>query len=311
MALHEFTFPSRNGRDEIHAWIHVPVAPARAVVQIEHGLGEHSRRYQRLIARLLDAGIVVAADDHAGHGATAVASGVWADTGEDGLETVIADEETLREKVTSMFPELPYVVFGHSWGSMIARAQAARHPQGLAGLELGGIAAGMRSMRTFDRHALDRAIGAGDGASSGESFLPSLFDGFLDRYDDVRGPTDWVARDRDVVRDHGSDPLNGFGTPMSLRFVRDFVGLYDEANAPEWAARIPRSLPVLILSGDQDPVGGFGEGAYGVATSLVESGTRDVTTRVYTGFRHEVHNEPEIRDEVADEIVALVERVAG
>jgi alpha-beta hydrolase superfamily lysophospholipase len=311
MALHELTFPSRNGRDEIRAWIHVPVVPARAVVQIEHGLGEHSRRYQRLIARLLDAGFVVAADDHAGHGATAVASGVWADTGEDGLDTVIADEETLREKVTSMFPALPYVVYGHSWGSMIARVQAARHPRGLAGLVLGGIAARWRAIEEFDRHALDRAIGTGDGAGSGDSFQAHLFEGFLDRYEDVQGPTDWVARDRDVVRDHASDPLNGFGAPMSLRFVRDFVGLYDEANAPEWAGRIPAVLPVLILAGDQDPVAGFGEGAYVAATALAESGTRGVTTRVYTGFRHEVHNEPEIRDEVADEIVAFVERVAG
>lgn len=309
MALHEITFPSRNGRDEIQAWIYEPVVPARAIVQIEHGLGEHSRRYLRLISQLLDHGIVVAADDHAGHGRTAAVSGVWADTGPDGLEAVVADEETLRGTVTGMFPDLPYIVLGHSWGSMIARVQAARHPEGIAGLILGGIAAQMRSAQTVDREAIRAAIGDTDGSGSGEEFLPGVFDGFLDRYDDVRGATDWVARDRDVVRDHGSDPLNRFGEPMSLRFILDFLGLYDEAVAEDWAQRIPDDLPVLILAGDQDPVANYGEGAYHVAGALIDSGTRDVRTRVYSGFRHEVHNEPEIRDDVAGEILTFVQRL--
>ncbi|PWH06210.1 alpha/beta hydrolase [Brachybacterium endophyticum] len=311
MALHEFSFPSHNGRDEIQAWIQVPVTTPRAIVQIEHGLGEHSRRYQRLSDRLLDAGVVVAADDHAGHGRTAVLSGAWADTGADGRDTVIADEETLRARVTGMFPDLPYLIYGHSWGSMIARAQVTRHPGGVSGLVLGGIAAGWRAIETFDRQALEWAIGEGDGSGSGEEFAHALFEGFLDRYDDVRGPTDWVALDRDVVADHGADPLNGFGTPLSLRFVRDLVDLYDEVEGGAFAELVPDDLPVLILAGDQDPVCGFGEGAYRAANELVDAGTRDVRTRVYTGFRHEVHNEPPIRDEAAQEILEHVARVVG
>jgi alpha-beta hydrolase superfamily lysophospholipase len=311
MALHELSFPSRNARDEIQAWIHVPVVPPRAIVQIVHGLGEHSRRYQRLIALLLDHGIVVAADDHAGHGRTAVLSGAWADTGPDGLEAVIADEQTLRERVTSMFPELPYIVYGHSWGSIIARVQASRHGNGLAGLVLGGVASRWAALDDYDRHALERAIGSGAGIEDGGRYQDAMFDGFLERIEDASGPTDWVARDRDVVRDHGADPLNGFGAPMSLRFVRDFVRLYDKAEAQDWAARVPNHLPVLILAGDQDPVAGFGEGAYQVANRLMAAGTRDVRTRVYPGFRHEVHNEPPIRDEVAQEITGFVGRIVG
>lgn len=114
MALHEVPFASANGRDEIQAWIHVPAAAPRGVVQIIHGLGEHSRRYIHLITALLDAGFVVAADDHAGHGRTAMRSGVWQDAGEDGARVVVQDEQTLRETVAERFPGLPHVVFGHS-----------------------------------------------------------------------------------------------------------------------------------------------------------------------------------------------------
>lgn len=78
MAIQEVTFPSSNGRDTIYGWIYEPTQPARGVVQIVHGLGEHSRRYLHMITALLDAGFVVAADDHAGHGKTSTESGCGA-----------------------------------------------------------------------------------------------------------------------------------------------------------------------------------------------------------------------------------------
>lgn len=310
MALIEVDFPSRNGRDTIQGWVYEPTVTPRAVVQIVHGLGEHSRRYFRLITRLLDAGFVVAADDHAGHGSTAMASGIWADAGDDAAGVVVADEQTLRERVRALHPELPYVVYGHSWGSMIARAVAEESSDEIDGLVLGGIAARMRGLEsTLDRAAL--AAEPDPTALAPDAYVAALFDGFTDRFGDDAGPTDWVARDADVVRDHAVDPLNNFGAPMTVRFLRGFADLYDRANADAFYDALRPDLPVLILAGDQDPVAGNGEGAYAVANRLVETGHPDVRTRVYTGFRHEVHNEPEIRDEVASEIVDFVDRVAA
>lgn len=310
MALTELTFPSHNGRDTVYGWIYRPTVPARAVVQVIHGLGEHSRRYLHLITTLLDAGCVVVADDHAGHGKTAMESGFWVDTGDDGAATAVEDELTLLTTARAEYPDLPYVIFGHSWGSMIARPLAARAGDDVAALILCGIAAQMTGIESVvDRAALaaepDRA------APAAASYVDSVFAGFVDRYDDVVGPTDWVARDRDVVRDHAVDPFNNFGAPMSVRFLQGFIDLYDAANSPDWSSQIRADLPILILAGDQDPVTNFGEGAYHVANRLVDSGHRDVRTRVYTGFRHEVHNEPEIRAEVEGEVVALVERVVS
>lgn len=113
------------------------------------------------------------------------------------------------------------------------------------------------------------------------------------------------------MRDHGVDPLNNFGAPMSVRFVRGFVGLYDGVTSDGWYASVRADLPVLILAGDQDPVTNFGEGAYHVANRLVRSGTSDVRTVVCPGLRHEVHNEPESRDDVAAELALFVERIIG
>ena len=303
MALIEYDFPSANGRDTIHSWIYEPVVAARAIVQIIHGLGEHSRRYLRLISQLLDAGFVVVAEDHAGHGKTAMDSGIWGDAGDHADAVVVDDAATLLAHARQLHPDLPVIVFGHSWGSMIARVLAGREP--VDALALCGIAAQMHGIeRVLDRVAL----AAADPMAPSDQFAAGVFDGFTSRYGADAGPTSWVAKDENVVRDHGIDPFNNFGVSQTVRFMQGFVTLYDRANSEQFYASLPESVPVLILAGDADPVTNYGEGAYHVANRLVETGHADVRCRVYTGFRHEVHNEPEIRDEVAAEIITFAER---
>ncbi|MCL3778224.1 MULTISPECIES: alpha/beta hydrolase [unclassified Actinomyces] len=314
MALYEVPFTSTNGRDEIQAWIYTPATTRpRGVVQLIHGLGEHSRRYLHLIATLVEHGYVVAADDHAGHGATAMRSGIWQDTGERGDEVVVEDEQRLREIVTERFPDLPYLLFGHSWGSMIARALSAAHPEGLAGAVYCGPVAHMRGL---EDPALERALEAAIAERGGEALdtdgLSALmFVGANDRYGEGVPPTAWVALDEGVVADHAVDPFNNFGAPMTLRFAKSFGDLYRRCNGPAWAASVPEGLPVLIIAGDQDPAGNFGEGAYALANDLWAAGLRDVRTRVWTGVRHEVHNEPTTRTEVEVEVLAFAERVTA
>jgi len=316
VTLQEISFTSANGRDTIQAWVYEPVVPATAVVQVVHGLGEHSRRYLHLVTTLLDAGVVVVAGDHAGHGRTAMESGVWADAGDDAARVVVADELTLQAEARALLGDgslLPWVVYGHSWGSMIARAVATDPEARLTGLVLGGIAAQMHGMeQVLDRPAL-AALAAGDHAAdpAPAELVGQLFDGFLDRYGPGAGPTAWVALDADVVADHARDPFNNFGAPLSARFLQGFVDLYDEVNGDDWYARVPADLPVLVLAGDQDPVTNYGEGAYHVANRLVRSGHPDVRTRVFTGVRHEVHNEPTTRAEAEREITDFVARVTG
>lgn len=315
MALQEISFPSTNGRDTIQAWVYEPVGTPTAVVQVVHGLGEHARRYLHLVSTLLDAGFVVVAGDHAGHGRTAMRSGVWADAGDQAGRVVVADALRLQSEARDRLAGLsglPWVVYGHSWGSMIARAMASDAHTALAGLVLGGIAAQMRGIeQVVDRPSLAR-LAAGDqaGEPAPAQLVGQLFDGFLERFGADAGPTAWVALDADVVADHGRDPFNNFGAPLSARFLQGFVDLYDQVNGDAWYAGLPAGLPVLILAGDQDPVTHYGEGAYHVANRLVGSGHPDVRTRVFPGVRHEVHNEPTTRAEVEREITAFVNRVS-
>ncbi len=307
MALREIHFPSSNDRDHIHAWIYSPATTPKGIVQVVHGLGEHSRRYIHLISALLDAGFVVAADDHAGHGATATESGVWMDTGADGAKVVVDDEKTLHDLAVEAFPGLPYFMFGHSWGSMIARAYTTAHGADLTALVLCGIAAQIEGIeKVMDRQALAAAVTA-DGTGPGAEFMDAMFTGAVERFPEAVNGNEWIALDANVLADHAGDPLNALADPMSNRFVADFVAMYDAVNEG-WAEGVDPALPILIVAGEQDPVANYGEGAYHVANALWKHGSRDVRTVVYPGVRHEIHNEPPTRVAVEQEVIGFLEK---
>ena len=125
--IHEVKFLSFNQRDDVYGWIYVPACQPKGVVQLVHGFGEHSRRYLHMIVKLMDAGFIVAADDHVGHGKTALENNTWGDWGTKGCQTMMEDEHLLKEIVQEKYPEIPYFMFGHSMGSIIARQFLAKY----------------------------------------------------------------------------------------------------------------------------------------------------------------------------------------
>ena len=75
-------------------------------------------------------------------------------------------------------------------------------------------------------------------------------------------------------------------------------------------AKMDKRLSVFFISGDQDPCGNYGEGLYHVANLLARSGN-PVSVKAYSGYRHEIHNEPELRDEVEDGLIRFLDGVLG
>lgn len=304
MAMHEVSFDSHNGRDTVQGWIYTPVRSPRGIVQVVHGFGEHSRRYLHLVLRLLDEGFVVAADDHVGHGLTAQLSDTWGDYGSGGYATTTEDEKSLHDIVVERFPGLPFFMFGHSWGSMIARDFAAEHGDLLSGVVLCGTS-GLRENTVELRGRLGALVAEGHAQDVRPELVGELLEGFTARYPTLRSPNDWIALDPDVVRDHGADPFNNFTKAPTVQALHDFTSLWIDVHSREWAQRVPTGVPVYVIAGDQDPVGNYGEGPYQAANWLAETG-HPVTTRLYTGYRHEIHNEPDLRAEVEDGIAAFL-----
>lgn len=306
MSIKEISFLSANGRDTIQAWRYSPLQEPKGIIQVVHGFGEHSRRYLHMIATFQEAGFVVVADDHLAHGKTAQVNDSWGDPGDKGFMVYIEDEHKLRDIAVEEYPDLPYFMFGHSWGSMIARGYGEKYGQELKALTLCGLVCQMEGCEKLkDDNTLRALVESGKGPQDGTQMMGGLFEGVLDHYENPTGPNDWIACDPRVVADHAADPFNNMKPTIQLLY--DFEELYKHIHRPEWARNIPAQLPVYIIAGDQDPCGNYGEGPYHLANELFRCGNRTVKVHVYTGYRHEIHNELSIRDEVEQGVVEFFE----
>ena len=300
--LHEVKFPSSNERDTVVGWIYVPACEPEGIVQLVHGFGEHSRRYFHMIVSLMDAGFIVAADDHVGHGATAILNDTWGDWGDAGPHTMMEDEKLFKDIVTEKYPDLPYFMFGHSMGSMIARDFSAKYGEELTGAIYCGTTGIFLNTHEV-RAKIDTAVAAGQAHESNPDFVAELMGWMFARCEE--GATlgnEWICHDPWVQKDHAEDPFDAFTHPTHNISLRDFIDMMLFIEGLEWAKKVPEDLPVLCIAGDQDPVGNFGEGVYSCANWLTSTG-HQVTTKLYSGYRHEIHNYDDIKFDVEECII--------
>ncbi|SDC91245.1 alpha/beta hydrolase [Actinokineospora iranica] len=258
----------------------------RGVVQIAHGMGEHSARYGRVAEHLAGLGYAVYANDHRGHGRSM--AGAPGHLGAHGWTRLVADLAALARRLRDRHPGLPLVLFGHSMGSFALQHGLVEYPGLADAVVLSGAT------------ALDQLVSAPVDPDSG-----GLFAAFNAAFAPNRTDFDWLSRDESEVDAYIADPLCGFAL--------------DEAGMAELNAAAPRmaeppaaapTLPVYVMVGDRDPLNG------GLALSdlLVRryqaAGLTDVTYRTYPGARHELLNETN-RDEVTADLTAWLTRVTG
>ena len=225
--LHEVSFASFNGRDQVQGWIYVPACKPKGIVQVIHGFGEHSRRYLHMISAFLDAGYIVAADDHVGHGKTAMVNEVWGDWGDKGPHTMMEDEHTLKGIVCEKYPDLPYFLFGHSMGSFITRDFIAKYGDELTGATICGTTGIFRGAKEVGEK-LKEVIDAGHGEESNPEFAGELMGWMCERCGEVSIGNEWICADPYVQRDHAEDPFDAFTRPTSNRSIYDFIAKYGD-----------------------------------------------------------------------------------
>lgn len=243
--LHEITFPSFNERDTVYGWIYVPAAKPKGIVQLVHGFGEHSRRYLHLIVNLLEAGYIVAADDHVGHGKTAVENDRWGDWGDRGPHTMMEDEHRLSVLVKEKYPNLPLFFFGHSMGSMIGRDYMVKYGDELAGITLCGVTGRFPETDQVIEQLRD-VVDAGRGEDSDPQYLQQLLGFAFSRIPEgVKIGNEWICEDPYVQKDHAEDPFDAFTKPTSNRSMLDFAQMLKQIEGSQWAEAVPKNLPII------------------------------------------------------------------
>lgn len=308
--LHEVSFLSYNGRDNVYGWIYVPACKPKGIIQLIHGFGEHSRRYFHMIVKLMDAGYIVAADDHVGHGKTAVENDTWGNWGHKGHTTMMEDEHTLKKLVQEKYPDLPYFIYGHSMGSIILRQFMAKYGKELAGAIICGTVGPNVVPYEKGVEILKPLVDGGKADDSDPSALGTLLGGLFSRIEEVKLGNEWICHDLYVQLDHAQDPFDAFTKPTSNGSLLQFIDMIEEVNKVEWANAVPKDLPIYNIAGDEDPCGAFGDGVKLVSKWLEESGHK-VETKLYEGYRHEIHNYNDIKNEVEEGIIKFVDSVIG
>ncbi|MDY4139077.1 MAG: alpha/beta hydrolase [Eubacteriales bacterium] len=304
-ACEKFTFSSTAG-PALDARLWRPEGTPRAVVQLVHGMAEHMDRYDPVARRLNRTGLAVVGHTHLGHGPRAQRQGYFAD--HDGWQHLIDDVHRLRGIAQEQFPGLPYLMLGHSMGSFVTRCYLQEHGEGLAGVMLSGTG-------HFDRKTVTAALAAANlvclfgGARKPSALIDQLaFGGYNKPFAPCRTDFDWLSRAEAEVDKYVADPYCGFlFTGSGYREL--FRGLKRLTDL-EALRRMPPELPLLLISGDSDPVGGMGRGVEQVAREMRDAGMKHVEVRLYPGGRHEILNETN-RDEVVRDVIIFVEQCLG
>ncbi|MGY1603236.1 alpha/beta fold hydrolase [Geodermatophilus sp. SYSU D00815] len=281
-----------------------PDGDVRGTVQIVHGASEHSARYGRLADALVARGLAVYAMDLRGHGRTAEGTGVGR-FGGLGVERVLDDVAGLHRVMTHEHPGVHRVLVGHSMGSIIALAAAERDGDDLTGLVLSG-PIGVAPHLTDAVTALDAAVASG----MGDRVLDAL-GAFNQPFEPARTPFDWLSRDPAEVDAYVSDPLCGERMPLTHAYAAGVFGMAVRAASPEAVADLPDGLPVLLLSGSRDPVGGIDGSQVTALADVLRARGLPVEQHLYPDARHEVFNETNREEVTADLLAWLDQRLDG
>jgi alpha-beta hydrolase superfamily lysophospholipase len=260
----------------------------RGVVQIAHGLGEHIGRYSCVIERMTEAGLVVYGNDHRGHGRTAQATNSFGDFGPGGFNLLVEDIARLTAIAKHEYPDMPFILLGHSMGSFAAQQFVTDHSEFIDGLALSGSGAldGLvRLVNCTGRPPIEIANAA---------------------FEPARTACDWLTRDPAVVDAFISDPLC-FGS-LQPRASASFFAAASVLADPGRLRQIRKDLPIYVFSGSEDPVGQQLEGARVLLERYRAADIHNVDHDFYPGGRHEMLNEIN-RDEVLMNLLRWIKQV--
>ena len=293
MVTSNFTFLSNDGKTAVHAVKWTPDSGEyTAILQITHGMVEFIERYIPFAEFLTIKGYMVVGHDHIGHGQSVVTQEDWGYFCEGNpSDIVVEDMHKLRTLIQEENPGVPYFMLGHSMGSFMLRKYLAAHNENLRGAIIMGTGFIPENMTSLALK-LTAVVAKLRGSRHRSKLIQSLAFGADYKGFDMTGEhpeNSWLTKDVDIVKAYYNEPRCTF-----MFTVNGYKGLFEAVNFscnPENAAKIPKKLPLFIVSGEQDPVGGLGKGVKDVYDMYKETGMHDLTYKLYENDRHEILNE--------------------
>ena len=307
MESSDFTFRTADGADlHVRSWA---VDEPKAIVQVLHGMAEHGARYARLAGELARAGYTTYAHDHRGHGRSIPEGsppGHIAD--DDSWNLMVADAHAVNREIAGRHPGVPVIVLGHSMGSFVLQQLLFEHPDDMVAAAISGSNGKPPAIAALGK-LLARIERARLGRRQPSPIIQNLtFGGYNKPFAPARTEFDWLSRDPDEVDVYIDDPMCGFAVSTQTWF--DMLNALGRIADPVNVAKVPKDLPLYLFAGDQDPVGENGKGMRNLHDAYRRAGVRDVRLVLYPGGRHEMLNETN-REQVMADFIAWCDEVVA
>lgn len=290
-----YTFNSKDGHSVIHCRKWLPQSEPVAVVQLVHGMVEYIERYDEFANFLASKGYVVVGHDHIGHGQSVESDdqlGVM--TGAHPSDILVEDIYTHYSLTKKAYPHLPYFILGHSMGSYLLRkflSVKSAHIEGITGAVIMGT--GQETAATCNGGlAMIALLSLFKGKNYRSTLIRDMTYSKPYKQYDCYGndyANSWLSKNTRSVEKYYHDPRCTF--TFTLNAYKGLVEATKYAGTKACVARMRKTMPLLVVSGDADPVGNLGEGTKAAAEAFKKSGIEDVTLKLYRGDRHEILNE--------------------
>ena len=273
----------------VRKWFQKDAEP-KAALQLVHGMGEHSARYADFAEFMVKNGFVVYANDHRGHGETALNDEELGFFDEkDGWNKVVEDAHLLSLKIKQDHAEKPLFLLGHSMGSFISRHLISLYGEDYKGVILSGTTGDPGAIASVGK-AIGKLFATFQGLKAKNKFLHDTgFAKFNKPFKPNRTDFDWISRDEKVVDAYAADPKCGM--IMAIGFILDLTDGLNYVNTQAAFENTPENLPIYLMSGAQDPVSDGGKGVVEVHKKFEERGIKNLEMKLFKDCRHEILNE--------------------
>ncbi len=295
----EYYFPSADNVTQIHVCVWKPEGEPKAILQIAHGMKEYIERYTEFAEVLSARGILVVGNDHLGHGkSVADDDGYSYFSANIGPDDVLADMHTLREHTQEKHPGVPYFLLGHSMGSAFARCYITRHSQGLAGaIIMGTFTAPPPAVKLAK--GLCKMAAMTKGWKHYSKFIDNMAGGGYNKeFKNPETPVDWLSKNPENNKKYEHDPMCNH--PFTVNAYYAMFEALEQAEKVRLIEQIDKNLPIVLVSGDEDPVGHHGKDVPRIAKWYKDEGIKEVKYKLYKGDRHEILNELDRHQVYAD-----------
>ncbi|MBO4692951.1 MAG: lysophospholipase [Clostridia bacterium] len=265
--------------------VYMPAGEPLGIFHLVHGMTEYIGRYDALLSLVASAGFIACGFDNLGHGKTASEGERGFIASKKGYKYLIDDVMLFGNSVKKDYPGIPYYLMGHSMGSFIVRLTAEKYKNSIDRLIICGT--GGPNPASGAGLALINILMLFKGKHGYSDFVENMaFGSYNKRF--TGGKYSWLTKDEAVQSAYAADPLCTFRFTLSA--LKDLVKLNSLCNRPGWFKSLRKDMPILLISGEDDPVGNYGKGVRTVYSRLKKYGY-DVTLNLYENCRHEIHND--------------------